>query len=52
MNIENKLVIAKEEGAGGGMEWDVGVSRCKLLCIKWITTRSYCTTQRTIFNIL
>ena len=26
MNIENKLVIAKEEGAGGGMEWGLGLA--------------------------
>ena len=23
------------EGFRGGMEWEVGVSRCKLLCVKW-----------------
>ena len=27
---ENKLVVAKEEGFGRGMEWEVGVSRHKL----------------------
>ena len=30
MDIENTLVVAKEEGAGEGMEWEFGVSRCKL----------------------
>ena len=25
MDIENILVVAKGEGAGGGMEWEVGV---------------------------
>ena len=35
--IENRLVVAKEEGVGGRMEWEVGVSRCKLLYIKWIS---------------
>ena len=24
------------EGVGAGMEWEVGVSRCKLLFIEWI----------------
>ena len=33
-DIENTLVIAKQEGFGGGMEWRVGVSRYKLLYIK------------------
>ena len=31
MGRENSLVVAKGEGVGGGMEWEVGVSRCKLL---------------------
>ena len=25
-----RLVVAKGEGVGGGMEWEVAVSRCKL----------------------
>ena len=29
-NIENRLVVAKGEGVGGRMEWEFGVSRCKL----------------------
>ena len=37
MDIENRLVVAKGEGAGGGMEWEVGVSRYKLLYIEWIS---------------
>ena len=32
----NRLVVAKGEGVGGWMEWEVGVSRCKLLYIEWI----------------
>ena len=28
-------MVAKKEGAGGGMEWEVGTSRCKLLYIEW-----------------
>jgi len=30
---ENRLVFAKGEGVGEGMDWEVGVSRCKFLCI-------------------
>ena len=31
MDIENRLVVAEEEGTvAGGMEWEAGVSRCKL----------------------
>ena len=30
-DIKNRLVVAKGEGVGWEMEWEVGVSRCKLL---------------------
>ena len=36
MDIENRLVVAKGEEVGGGMEWEVGVNRCKLLNMEWI----------------
>ena len=36
---ENRLGIAKVEEVGGGMEWDVGVSTCKLLYTKWINSK-------------
>ena len=36
MDIENRLVVAKGEGVGGGTEQEVGVSRCKLLYVEWI----------------
>ena len=39
MDIENRLVVAKEEGVRGGMQWEVGVSRCKLLYIEWINNK-------------
>ena len=29
--IKNILVVAKGEGLGGALEWEIGVSRCKLL---------------------
>ena len=27
-DTENRVVVAKGEGTGGGMEWEVGVGRC------------------------
>jgi len=30
-------LVAKEEGAGSGMDWEFGVSRCKLLHLEWIS---------------
>ena len=39
MDIENRLVVAKREGVGGGMEWEAGISRCELLYIEWINNK-------------
>ena len=38
-DIENRLVVAKGEGGGGGMDWEFGVSRCTLLYIEWINNK-------------
>ena len=38
-HIENKLTVAKAEGGGGGMDWEFGISRCKLLYIEWINNK-------------
>ena len=37
--IENRLMVAKGRGAGEGMEWEAGVSRCKLVYIEWINNK-------------
>ena len=39
MDIENRLVVAKGEGVQGKLEWEVGVSRYKLLCTEWINNK-------------
>ena len=36
-DIEDRLVVAKEEGGGGGVEF--GISRCKLLYVEWINNK-------------
>ena len=37
---KNRLVVAKEEGRGGGeVDWDFEVSRCKLLSIGWTSNK-------------
>ena len=38
-DVENKLMVAKEEGVGGGMEWEDGVSRCELLYMECINNK-------------
>ena len=37
--IESRLVVAKVDGVGRGMEWEVEVNICKLLYIEWINTK-------------
>ena len=32
-------MVAKGEGVGGGMEWEVGVSRCELLYTECINNK-------------
>ena len=38
-DIEKRLVVATGEGVAGGMEWEPGVSRCKLLYTEWINNK-------------
>ena len=37
MLIKNRLVVAKEEEEGSGMDGEPRVSRCKLLHLEWIS---------------
>ena len=39
MDTENRLVVAKGEEDGRGMEWEFGISRCKLVYIGWINNK-------------
>ena len=47
MHRENRLVLAKGEAAGGGLGWEFGISRCKLVYTEWTnevllySTRNY-----------
>ena len=36
MDIENRLVVAKK-GRGSGMDWEFGVSRCKLFHLEQVS---------------
>ena len=38
-DIKNRLVVAKQEGGGGGMDKVFGVSRCQLLYLEWINNK-------------
>ena len=52
MNIEDKLLVAKEEGGRRRGNWEFGVSKCKLLFIEWINNKVLLIAQGAIFNIL
>ena len=34
-----QFVVAKGEGGGGWMDWEYGISRCKLQYIGWINSK-------------
>ena len=36
---ESRLEVAKGEWGGRGMDWEFGVSRCKLLHLEWINNK-------------
>ena len=46
----HRLVVAKGDHGGGGLDWEFGISRCRLLHGQSI--RSYCTAQGAIVNLL
>ena len=37
MDLENGLVVAKEEEGGSGMDWEFEVNRCKLMPLGWMS---------------
>ena len=39
LDTKNSLVVTKGNVVGGGMEWEVWVSRCKLLYLEWINNK-------------
>ena len=38
-DMENRLGVAKGERSEGRMEWEFGISKCKLLYIGWINNK-------------
>ena len=47
-----QIMVAKKEEVGGGMAYEVGVSRCKQLYTEWINNKVLLCITGTIFNIL
>ena len=51
MDLENRLVVAKEGRGGSGMDWESGVNRCKLLPLEWISNEILlCSTGNYIYS--
>ena len=38
-SIENRVMVAKGEEREGGVDWEFGISTCKLLYTEWINTK-------------
>ena len=51
MNLPIRGLIAKGEGGGSRMDWEFGVSRCKLLHLEWRSMRPFCIAQRTVSSL-
>ena len=37
LDLKNRLVVAKGGGGGSGMDGELGVNRCRLLPLEWIS---------------
>ena len=51
-DVESRLVVAEGERGRRGMDWESGISRCKLLYRGWINSNVLLYTQGTMFNIV
>ena len=47
---QNRLVVAKGDGGGGGMDWEFGVHRCKLI-YRMDKQQGPIVQHRAIFNV-
>ena len=53
MDLENRLVVAKGEGGGSGMDWELGVNRCRLLPLEWISNEILlCSTGNYVWSLM
>ena len=49
---QREQTVAAMEGVGGWIDWETGVSRCKLLYIEWINKQVLLYSQGNVFSIL
>ena len=50
--VENRVVVPKGGLREGGMDWEFGVSKYKLVHIQWTTNKVLLIAQGMLFNIL
>ena len=50
--MENRFVVSKWSRVEGRMEWEVGISRCKLLYMEGINNKVLPYSRENIFNVL
>ena len=51
-DIVNRLMVAWVEGVWGGMDWEFGIGKYKLVHIQWTTNKVLLIAQGMLFNIL
>ena len=53
MDLENRLVVARGEGGGSGMNGELGVNRCRLLPLEWISNEILlCSTANYVWSLM
>ena len=52
MDRVNRPMVVKEEGVGRGVEWEMGVSRCKLLHIEWVNNKVLLCSTDTLYPMI
>ena len=52
MDLENRFVVAWQ-GEGSGVDWELGVNRCELLLLEWISTEILlCSTRNYVLSLM
>ena len=53
MDLENRLVVALGGVGGSGMDWELGVNKCKLLILEWINNEILlCSTGNYVWSLM
>ena len=50
-DMEKRLMVAKGEGGGNGMDCECWVNRCKLLHLEWVNNKSPIAQHRELYPV-